>query len=153
MMTVEILDELRKSWLPHTSDSGLKRVIQLLEQSSPLLVYGCFARAIPMGCLATQIAWHHPLTQNMGIDAGITWLYKVTGLNPGTSQVLRAWDLGGAGDYQLRQELLAEFRSELEIRLWFASKTNQVATVRLSDTIIEPNATPGWLSSQNSPSC
>ena len=64
------LNELREEWLPHVTDAGLERIIDLLEKSSPLLIHGAFTRAVPMGCLATQIAWNHPRTCHLTLDAG-----------------------------------------------------------------------------------
>src|SRR5262245_41438251 len=64
------LKELREGWFPHTTTAGLNRLIQLLESGSPLLIHGAFTRALPMGCLATQIAWHHPDTAELTTDAG-----------------------------------------------------------------------------------
>ena len=46
----------------------------------------------------------------------MTWLCKVAGLNPGTSQVIRRWDLAGTKDWEFRELLLAEFRAELDRR-------------------------------------
>jgi hypothetical protein len=88
----------------------LNRLIELLEKSSPLLIHGCFTKAVPMGCLATHIAWHHPQTQHRTLDAGITWLHHVAGLNPATSHVLREWDRRGVLDLELRADLLAFFK-------------------------------------------
>jgi hypothetical protein len=65
-----------------------------------------------MGCLASHIAWNHPQTACMTVDAGITWLHRVAGLNPATSQVLREWDLRGPQDLDLRTGLLDELRDE-----------------------------------------
>jgi hypothetical protein len=110
------LKELRDKWLPHVTDAGLDRVIELLEKGSPLLIHGAFTRAVPMGCLATQIAWHHPRTEALTIDAGVIWLSRVAGLNPATSQVIRAWDETGAQNWEMRAELLAEFRAERDRR-------------------------------------
>ena len=62
MLSPECLGELRSAWLPHITEAGLDRLVDLLEKSSPLLIHGCFTRAMPMGCLATHIAWHHPRT-------------------------------------------------------------------------------------------
>src|SRR5262249_7421184 len=93
MLPHDCLDELRSAWLPNITDTGLNRLMELLEQGSPLLISGCFTRAIPMGCLASHAAWHHPITEHLCIDAGITWLHGVAGLNPATSRVLREWDL------------------------------------------------------------
>ena len=106
------LKELRDGWFPHTTDAGLDRLIDLLESGSPLLIHGAFTRAMPMGCLATHIAWHHPETADYSLDAGIAWLTRVAGLNPATSQVIRAWDCGGQNDWDLRQSLLAACHEE-----------------------------------------
>ena len=103
MLLAPCLKELRDGWFPHTTNSGLDRLVQLLESGSPLLIHGAFTRALPMGCLATQIAWHHPETADLSIDAGIAWLSRVAGLNPATSQVVRAWDCGGQYDWELLQ--------------------------------------------------
>jgi len=116
MMSSPCLAELRDKWLPHVTDAGLDRVIELLERSSPLLIHGAFTRAVPMGCLATQIAWHHPATRRWTTEAGIMWLSRVAGLNPATSQVIRAWDSGGVHDWDLRSSLLEAFRGERDRR-------------------------------------
>jgi hypothetical protein len=87
-------------------------LIQLLETGSPLLVHGAFTRALPMGCLATHIAWHHPETADLSTDAGIVWLSRVAGLNPATSNVIRAWDCGGVSDWRLRFDLLQACKDE-----------------------------------------
>jgi hypothetical protein len=101
--------------MPHLTDSGLDRLIELLEKNSPLLVHGCFTRTVPMGCLATHAAWHHPETCHLTMEAGINWLTRVAGLNPATSRVIRDWD-GHAGDLDLRAGLLEEFRQERQRR-------------------------------------
>jgi len=110
------LKELRDGWFPHTTDAGLDRLIQLLESGSPLLIHGAFTRALPMGCLATHIAWHHPATEELSVDAGIAWLSRVAGLNPATSQVIRAWDCAGRFDWELRSALLSACKEEQERR-------------------------------------
>lgn len=69
-----------------------------------------------MGCLATHVAWHHPRTQHLTLDAGITWLHHVAGLNPATSQVLREWDRRGVHDLELRGELLMALKKERRAR-------------------------------------
>jgi hypothetical protein len=112
MLPRECLDELRSCWLPNLTDAGLNRLIDMLEKGSPFLIHGCFTRSVPMGCLATHAAWHHPLTAHLTLDAGITWLHRVAGLNPATSHLIREWDCRGASDYTLRAELLDVFRSE-----------------------------------------
>src|SRR5262245_270494 len=116
MLSGEFVRELRNRWLPNMTEAGLDRVIELLEKGSPLLVHGCFTRAVPMGCLATQVAWNHPRTAHLTLDAGITWLHRVAGLNPATSQVLREWALLGGHDLELRADLLTELRAEREAR-------------------------------------
>ncbi len=116
MLSPECLGELRSAWLPNITDGGLERLLDLLQKSSPLLISGCFTRAVPMGCLASHIAWHHPRTAQLTIDAGINWLHRVAGLNPATSYVLREWDLRGAADVDLRGELIAELKAELHAR-------------------------------------
>jgi hypothetical protein len=104
--------EFRAAWLPHVTDSGLGRIIELLEKGSPLLIHGAFTRAVPMGCLASHIAWNHPQTCRYQHEAGVAWLSKVAGLNPATSAVILAWDRGGTGDFALRTALLDECRGE-----------------------------------------
>jgi hypothetical protein len=112
MLSKECLQELQTSWLPNITDKGLDRLIDLLEKGSPLLVHGSFTRAVPMGCLATQVAWNHPRTAHMTLDAGICWLNRVAGLNPATSLVIREWDRCGGADYEIRADLLVEFKEE-----------------------------------------
>ena len=87
MLSRECLGELRSAWLPNITDAGLDRLLELLDRSSPLLISGCFTRAIPMGCLASQAAWNHPATAHLNVEAGITWLHQVAGLNPATFDV------------------------------------------------------------------
>lgn len=112
MLSQECLRELQTSWLPNMTDAGLERIIDLLQKGSPLLIHGSFTRAVPMGCLATQVAWHHPRTAHLTLDAGICWLNRVAGLNPATSHIIREWDRCGAADYEIRADLLAEFKQE-----------------------------------------
>jgi hypothetical protein len=50
------------------------------------------------------------------LDAGITWLHHVAGLNPATSHVLREWDRRGVADVELRAELLAVLQKERQTR-------------------------------------
>lgn len=117
MLSRECLEELRSAWLPNITDCGLDRLVDMLHKGSPMLISGCFTKAIPMGCLASHIAWNHPETAEHTIDAGITWLHRVAGLNPATSKVLREWDLrGGGADLGLRQALLSEMRREQAAR-------------------------------------
>jgi len=116
MLSTQAVRELHSAWFPHITDAGVSRLIQLLEQGSPLLIHGCFTRAMPMGCLATHAAWHHPRTSHMLQEAGICWLTQVAGLNPATSRVIREWDERGPKDWQLRAELLSEFRAEFDRR-------------------------------------
>jgi hypothetical protein len=116
MLASECLSELQSMWLPNITDTGLQRLLDLLEKSSPLLISGCFTRAVPMGCLASHIAWNHPRTAHLTIDAGITWLHQVAGLNPATSRVLREWDRRGAADLTLRSDLIAVLKAEWHAR-------------------------------------
>lgn len=111
------LDEFRRCWLPHTTNSALARLIQLLRQRSPLLIHGSFCKAIPQGCLASHIAWHHPTTEHLNEEAGVTWLTRVSGLNPATSLVVLRWDQDGQGDDEFVQGLLACCEAEQERRL------------------------------------
>ena len=132
MLSPECLGELRCAWLPNMTDAGLERLIDLLQKGSPLLIHGCFTRVVPMGCLATHVAWHHPRTAHLTSDAGITWLYHVAGLNPATSHVLRAWDRRGTRDLELRADLLAVLHAEREDRLARrAERPNRLAPVEV----------------------
>jgi hypothetical protein len=106
MLSQECLRELHHSWLPNITDDGLDRLVDLLEKGSPLLIHGSFTRAVPMGCLATHVAWNHPRTCHMTLDAGVEWLTSVAGLNPGTSHVIREWDRAIHSNYEVRAELL-----------------------------------------------
>jgi hypothetical protein len=126
MLSRECLDELRTSWLPNLTDTGLDRLIDMLEKSSPLLIHGCFTRSVPMGCLATHAAWNHPQTAHLTLEAGITWLHNIAGLNPATSRVIREWDRRGASDYTLRTELLDVLRAERVSRSHGNSTSDQL---------------------------
>jgi hypothetical protein len=113
MLSQDCVRELRSAWLPNVTDAGLDRLIDLLEKGSPLLIHGSFTRTLPMGCLATHVAWNHPRTAHLTLDAGVTWLHRVAGLNPATSYVVREWDACSASDWACRAEMLAilkEFR-------------------------------------------
>jgi len=116
MPSLNALVEFRTRWLPHATDAGLTRLVELLETGSPLLIHGAFTRALPMGCLASHLGWHHPATEHLNADAGVRWLTKVTGLNPATSAVILAWDRDGVHDRDLRAALLAACRGELDRR-------------------------------------
>src|SRR5437870_13289632 len=116
MLSPQCLQELRSSWLPNITDTGLDRLIDLLEKESPFLVHGCFTRAVPMGCLATHAAWNHPRTAHLTLDAGISWLHRVAGLNPATSYVIREWDCRGSQNWEVRSDLVAIFREERQRR-------------------------------------
>jgi hypothetical protein len=106
MLSQETIHELHTSWLPHITEAGLHRLIELLEKDSPLLIHGSFTRAVPMGCLATHAAWNHPRTSHLTLDAGVCWLNRVAGLNPATSHVIREWDRCAGFDFEMRSELL-----------------------------------------------
>ena len=111
------LEELQSKWFPHMTDEGLDRLIDLLAKGSPLLIHGAFTRAMPMGCLASHVAWHHPRTAHLNQEAGVAWLCRVAGLNPATSHVIRAWDFRGVHDWELRTQLLDACKAERERRL------------------------------------
>lgn len=99
--------EFRDSWLPHMTDHAIMRLIDLLETNSPLLIHGAFTKCLPMGCLASHIAWNHPATQHLNEEAGVAWLTRIAGLNPATSAVILSWDAAeGFGDPHLRDDLL-----------------------------------------------
>jgi hypothetical protein len=106
MLSVEVVQELRESWLPNISEGGLARIIDLLEKGSPLLLGGRFTDSLLRGCLATHIAWHHPAVCHRNLDAGILWLSRIAGLNPATSYVIREWDRRGPQDWAFRCDLL-----------------------------------------------
>jgi hypothetical protein len=112
MHTTDPVAEFRTAWLPHITDAGLARITELLEKASPMLIHGAFARAVPMGCLASHIAWNHPQTCRFQSEAGIMWLARVAKLNPATSEVILVWDRYGTGDYELRAGLLEACREE-----------------------------------------
>ena len=112
MLSTDCVRELQSSWLPHLTDSALNRLIDMLEKNSAMLIHGCFTRSTSMGCLATHAAWHHPETEHLNQEAGIAWLNRVAGLNPATSKVIQAWDERGAHDWDIRSELLAQFKEE-----------------------------------------
>jgi hypothetical protein len=127
MLSHECLHELRTVWLPNITDAGLDRLIDLLQKGSPLLIHGCFTRSVPMGCLATHVGWNHPQTAHLTLDAGISWLHHVAGLNPATSHVIREWDRRGARDWTMRADLLEVFRAEQAARNTEARTSNRVA--------------------------
>jgi hypothetical protein len=112
MLSQECLHELQSAWLPNMTNDGLSHLINLLDKASPLLIHGSFTRAVPQGCLATHIAWHHPETTHLTQEAGIAWLHHVAGLNPATSQVIREWDRCRGCDFEIRAELLGLLRAE-----------------------------------------
>jgi hypothetical protein len=111
------IEELRNEWFPHVTDAGIDRIIELLDKCSPLLVRGVFTKAIPMGCLATHIGWHHPETCHWTMEAGIMWLSRIAGLNPATSAVIREWDSSEPHDWEFSRELLEAFKNERQRRL------------------------------------
>jgi hypothetical protein len=112
MLSNEFLREIHAAWLPNVNDDGLNRVIDLLEKGSPLLLAGRFTSAVPTGCLATHIAWHHPAVCHRTEDAGILWLTRVAGLNPATSHVIREWDRHDPREWAFRNDLLTVLLAE-----------------------------------------
>lgn len=130
MLSPECTRELNHAWLPNITDVGLDRLIDMLEKGSPLLIHGSFTRSVPMGCLATHIAWHHPRTARHTLDAGICWLNQVACLNPATSHVIREWDRCADADFEMRSDLIAVFKEERERRQQLptqTAKTNRIA--------------------------
>jgi hypothetical protein len=127
MLSQECIHELNTSWSPNITDTGLDRLIDLLEKGSPLLIHGSFTRSVPMGCLATHAAWNHPKTEHMTLDAGICWLNGVAGLNPATSRVIREWDGCASFDFEVRRELVAFFRQERDRRGQLKHAPNRIA--------------------------
>jgi hypothetical protein len=127
MLPPECVRELQTVWLPNITDVGLDRLIDLLQTGSPLLIHGCFTRALPMGCLATHAAWHHPRTANLTLDAGITWLHKVAGLNPATSHVIREWDRHSPQDWMVRADFLRLLQEARRARQGQNAGPNRVA--------------------------
>lgn len=105
MASPNAVTEFRAAWLPHITDQGLRRLIDLLGKGNPLLIHGAFTRSMPMGCLASHIAWNHPRTCHLQHEAGVVWLSKIAGLNPATSSVILAWDRIGNSDLALRADL------------------------------------------------
>jgi hypothetical protein len=104
MASHNAVTEFRAAWLPHVTNDGLRRLIDLLGKGSPLLIHGAFTRSVPMGCLASHIAWNHPRTRQLQHEAGVVWLSKIAGLNPATSAVILAWDRVGSADLDLRAD-------------------------------------------------
>jgi hypothetical protein len=129
MLSQDCVLELRSSWLPNISDAGLDRLIDLLQKGSPLLIHGCFTKAVPMGCLATHVAWNHPRTAHLTIDAGINWLHRVAKLNPATSHVIREWDSRGSQNWEVRSDLLAAFQDERDRRRQLRNAPAQPSTL------------------------
>jgi hypothetical protein len=133
MLSPECTRELQNSWLPNITDVGLDRLIDMLEKGSPLLIHGSFTRSVPMGCLATHIAWHHPRVAHRTLDAGILWLTRVARLNPATSHVIREWDRRCPQDWAMRCDLAAAFKEERERRRQLTTKP--AAENRIADLV------------------
>ena len=131
MLSNDCVQELQLKWLPNMTTQGLDRLIDLLEKGSPLLIHGCFSRAVPMGCLATHVAWNHPRTAHLTQEAGISWLHRVAGLNPATSHVIREWDRRGSQDWELRAELLTCFKEERQARRQAAPTPDQADLIEV----------------------
>jgi hypothetical protein len=66
--------------------------------------------------LASHIAWNHPETSRLNLEAGIMWLTRIAHLNPATSAVIREWDRLGPADWQFRAELLELLYAERTAR-------------------------------------
>ena len=129
MLSPGCVRELQTRWFPNLTDSGLDRLIELLQTDSPLLIHGCFSKAVPMGCLATHAAWHHPRTEQISGEAGILWLTRVAGLNPATSHVIREWDSRSCEPWNVRGDLLQVFEAERRSRQREQRKMFELAEV------------------------
>lgn len=116
MLSPGCVRELQTHWFPNVTDSGLDRLIELLSGNNPMLIHGGFCRTMPMGCLATHAAWHHPCTEHICAEAGIMWLTRVAGLNPATSQVIREWDARAQDPWSIRADMLQVFEAERRSR-------------------------------------
>jgi hypothetical protein len=127
MASHDPIAEFRADWLPHVTDEGLSRLLELLRKASPLLIHGAFTRAVPMGCLASHIAWNHPSTCWLQNEAGIAWLSKIAGLNPATSAVILAWDRQGNSDFELRSALLEACQEEQDRRSFSSTLKSETA--------------------------
>ena len=127
MPTLEPIEEFQSSWLPHITDEGLTRLMDLLEKASPFLIHGTFTRAMPMGCLASHIAWNHPQTAHLQHEAGVMWLCRLAKLNPATSRVIVAWDRAGVGDFELRTGLLRACQDEVDRRARLSKNSRSIA--------------------------
>ena len=112
----DCVSEFQKAWLPNMTLTGLQRIVELLNESSLLLIHGAFTRAIPQGCIAAHIAWTHPETIDYNEEAGVLWLTRIAKLNPATSKVILAWDENGLHDRELCDMLLSLCQTELEQR-------------------------------------
>ncbi len=128
MPSLDPISEFRTAWLPHVSDEGLARITELLDRASPLLIHGAFTKAIPMGCLATHIAWNDCRTCHLEHEAGVMWLSKVASLNPATSSLVQAWDEGGVSNFALRSALLAECWAERDHRNGITTRESEEQT-------------------------
>ncbi|MBI3412315.1 MAG: hypothetical protein HY040_28685 [Planctomycetes bacterium] len=135
MLSKECIHELQNYWLPNITRAGLDHLIELLEKGSPLLIHGSFTRAVPMGCLATHVAWNHPRTAHLTLDAGICWLNHVAGLNPATSHVIRAWDGCGESSYEIRADLLAMFKEHRREHTTVATAASSPGRNRIEELV------------------
>jgi len=79
------------------------------------LIHGSFSRAMPIGCLATHIAWHHPATEQ-------TTLSRRAMAQPrgrAQSGQLTGHSRMGSGqecNWEVRQDLLGVFKEHREVR-------------------------------------
>jgi hypothetical protein len=134
-------DEFVRHWLPHVTDAGLLHVISLLEQASPLLIHGQFTTDFPRGCLASQIAWHHPRTADLDPeDAGVVWLTKVAGLNPASSILLIWWDQHGVADRELCHLLLEACYQECVRRQLAPASSGTWHQTRIAVRVLPPQS-------------
>ncbi|HUG94407.1 MAG TPA: hypothetical protein VML55_26485 [Planctomycetaceae bacterium] len=118
-LTDDAVREFRTHWLPSMTDAALGRLITMLERNDPRLVRNTWTGGSVMGCLATQAAWNDARADEFGVRAGPRWLYRVAGIAPMHSNVVRDWDQSIEHPFdawQVRGQLLAMLREEHESR-------------------------------------
>ena len=127
MLSPECLGEFRGSWLPHITDAGLDRLIDLLEHGSPLLIHGCFTKAVPMGCLASHVALEPP--EHLPFDPGRRYYLATQSRIAQSSDValLREWDQRGICDLEMRSDLIDILSKERSTRQTQQANANAAA--------------------------
>ena len=124
--------------------------VDLLGKGNPLLIHGAFTRLMPMGCLASHIAWNHPKTRELDHEAGVVWLSKVAGLNPALSAVILAWDRAGNADFDLRADFYEACIAEQTRRSAASSRSRSSSGMRTTPSKAPPAQSPMPVSAENS---